>query len=267
MPATSLFTRAVRVLILTAAITVAAQGQSTPTVDDAKRAIDQKLQKIWKGIGTKGTRTVLFQEVMPGRATPGHFPFRVTLLIHDQTEGYPKNRYYGTTCVGRLEHEVYVVSPDDFGGWDVQGRMTPDSSAKSCKDNPAEGISAIPLTSLQGTKASADSAGTAASRPPQPNVASAMSGDIAPGSYECWGNGQARPLLNFTVLGNNQYRDSEGHTGTMRVDANGRVTFRGGNLDGFLPAGFYAVYHKPQGRPTVSFRNSGGSEAQYCEKK
>jgi hypothetical protein len=51
-------------------------------------------------------------------------------------------------------------------------------------------------------------------------------------------------LLNFTALAGNQYRDSQGHTGSIMVNAaNGRVTFQGGNLDGFLPAAFYAVYH------------------------
>ena len=74
-------------------------------------------------------------------------------------------------------------------------------------------------------------------------------------------------LLNFTMLPNGQYRDSEGHVGTLQVSgAGGRITFRGGNLDGFLPAGFYAVYYAPQGRPTVSFRNSSGNEVQFCQR-
>jgi hypothetical protein len=96
----------------------------------------------------------------------------------------------------------------------------------------------------------------------------AAGGGVASGSYQCWANGQARPLLNFTALAGNQYRDNQGTTGGMLVDGGtGRVTFKGGLLDGFMPAGFYAVYYAPQGRPTVSFRNSGGGEAQFCQRQ
>jgi hypothetical protein len=67
---------------------------------------------------------VLFQGIVAGRGTPGHYPFRATLLVHDMDAGYPPNRYYGRTCVGKLEQEIYTLSLDDFGGWDAQGRMT-----------------------------------------------------------------------------------------------------------------------------------------------
>ena len=151
--------------------------------------------------------------------------------------------------------------------------MTPDLSSKQCKDNTADGVAAIPLTSLTGVRAQPAGgqpaiapANQAASTPALAPSANRPAGrGVAPGAYECWGNGQPRLLLNFTALANGGYRDSEGKMGTISVDANGRVTFRGGTLDGFMPSGFYAVYHAPQGRPTVSFRNSGGSEAQYCE--
>ena len=257
-----------RILTLFATLALAAQAQNQPNIDDAKRAIDQRLQKIWKGLGTKGTRTVLFENVVAGRATPGHFPFRATLSIHDQESGYPPNHYYGRTCVGRLEQETYVMSADDFGGWDAQGRMTPDMSTQTCKNNPSDGISAIPLSTLSGSKAPAAGTATSTQPPASQNVPAPSAIGIAPGAYECWANGQARPLLNFTALGNRQYRDAEGHIGAMNIDpATGRVTFRGGNLDGFLPAGFSAVYHAPKGHPTLSFRNSGGSEIQFCEKQ
>lgn len=249
-------------LILIPALAVIAQAQTAPMAEDLKRALDVKLQKIWKGIGTAGERTVLFQSVQAGRPTPGHYPFKVTLLIHDHETGYPPNHYYGQTCVGKLEDEEYVLSLDDFGHWDAQGRMTPDLSAKVCRNNPSAGVSAIPLSSLTGARASAGGAAT-----PQPAAAppQAMAG-VAPGAYQCWANGEARMLLNFTVLGGNQYRDSEGHTGALALDARGRMTFRGGNLDGFLPAGFYAVYYAPGGRPTVSFRSSSGSEVTFCQR-
>ena len=244
-------------------LAAAAWAQGTPTVDDAKRAIDSRLQKIWKGIGTKGTRTVLFQDVRAGRpSSPGNYPFQATLLVHDQEEGYPPNHYYGRTCVGKLEQEVYSLSLDEFGAWNAQGKMTPDMSTQTCKNNPSAGVSAIPLSSLQGSPAPAGGAA-----PQRQTAQTPAAGNLMPpqGPYECWANGQARMLLNFSVLPNNQYRDSEGHVGSLQVAGNGRVTFRGGNLDGFMPAGFYAVYYTPQGRPTISFRNSGGSEVQFCQ--
>lgn len=71
--------------------------------------------------------------------------------------------------------------------------------------------------------------------------------------------------MNFTVLPNNQYRDSAGKVGSLTVAADGRVTFKGGLLDGALPSGFYTIYHKPNGHPTFSFRSGRGSEAQFCE--
>ncbi len=73
-------------------------------------------------------------------------------------------------------------------------------------------------------------------------------------------------LLNFTALAGNQYRDNQGAMGTMTVGGNGRVTFRGGLLDGFMPAGFYATYIA-QPRPKVSFRNSSGNEVQFCQRQ
>lgn len=244
-----------------------AQAQSTPGPADAMQAIDRKLHKIWKDIGINGTRTVLFQQVVAGRGTPGHFPFRATILVHDQENGYPPNHYYGKTCVGRLEQETYILALDDFGQWDAQGRMTPDLDTKTCKDNPSAGVAGIPLDSIQGTRAGA--AGSApVTRPPAVQNAAGATGGVAAGDYQCWANGQARPLMNFKALGNGQYRDNEGHLGKLSVNASdGHVMFNGGNLDGFEAMGYRAVYSAPGGRPTVSFRNSGGSEVQFCQRQ
>jgi hypothetical protein len=257
-----------RLILLLSTITLATNAQPAPTADDAKRAIDQKLQKIWKNLGTAGERTVLFQAVAPGRPSAGSYRFRVSLTMHDYEAGYPKNRYYGQTCVGKIEEERYVLTLDEFGAWQAEGRMTANMPDKTCKPNAASGVASIPVESLQGTKASAGVAG-----PVQPvttmRVASTSSGKgVALGAYECWANGQSRELLNFTVLANNQYRDADGTTNSFAVDAsNGRITFKGGLLSSFLPPGFYYVYYAPQGRPTVSFRNSGGTEVTFCQKR
>ena len=90
---------------------------------------------------------------------------------------------------------------------------------------------------------------------------------MATGSYECWANGQARLLLNFTVRSSTQYLDSDNKPGTYRMEpGNGQVTFKGGALDGAMPQGFIAVYHTPKGKPTLSFRSPRGAEAAFCER-
>jgi hypothetical protein len=92
-------------------------------------------------------------------------------------------------------------------------------------------------------------------------------GAVSTGTYECWANGEARLLLNFTIRNRSQYTDSEGKPGAYSYDsASGRVTFKGGMLDGAMPNGFQAIYHEPKGKPTVSFRSPRGSEAAFCEK-
>lgn len=91
---------------------------------------------------------------------------------------------------------------------------------------------------------------------------------VAAGSYECWANGQARLLMNFTIKSATQYADYENKPGIYQYDSkSGKVAFKGGGLDGVMPDGFTAIYHVPQGRPTVSFRSPRGAEAAFCEKK
>ena len=87
------------------------------------------------------------------------------------------------------------------------------------------------------------------------------------GSYECWANGEARLLMNFSIKDATRYTDSENKPGTYSYDANsGRITFKGGALDGVMPTGFVSIYHEPKGKPTVSYRSGRGAEAAFCEK-
>ena len=92
---------------------------------------------------------------------------------------------------------------------------------------------------------------------------------VAQGSYECWGNGSPRLLLNFKVTGKDRYADPEGkEKGSFAYNpANGAITFKGGHLDGVMPTGFTSVYHEKNKRPTVSFRSGRGAEASFCELK
>ena len=93
-------------------------------------------------------------------------------------------------------------------------------------------------------------------------------GTVAQGAYECWSSNRPNLTLNFTVRGANQYTGYNGSSGSFSFDpATQRITFMGGSLDGVMPEGFYSMYYVPQGRPTVSFRSSRGSEAAFCQKK
>jgi hypothetical protein len=93
-------------------------------------------------------------------------------------------------------------------------------------------------------------------------------GSVPQGVYECWSSGRANFMLNFSITGTHQYAGANGGSGTFSFDAGSqRITFKGGSLDGVMPQGFYSIYHSPQGRPTVSFRNSSGNEVAFCQKK
>ena len=104
--------------------------------------------------------------------------------------------------------------------------------------------------------------GTSAAQPSARSTAG-----VAVGAYECWANGQARMLMNFTIRDASHYAGSDGSAGTFSFDAaTTRITFKGGSLDGVMPDGFYAIYHSVQGRSKVSFMGPGGAEATFCDK-
>jgi hypothetical protein len=257
----SLISRFALTLMFTTLAGMAAPG--APTADTLKQVLNKRLQSLLPGGMTE--RNVLFQVVRPGNSSRGFYPFQVTALIRDYGPGYPANRFYGTTCIGHLDKVEFTLSRDNFGDWQVQGAMTPPMATNECKPNPAAGVSSIPLSSLSGSAAPAGQPAAAPVVAPAANT-TAGGGAVALGSYECWANGQARMLLNFTIRSGSQYIGSDGKPGAYSLGAGGRITFRGGALDGVLPAGFYTVYYAPQGLPTVSFRNSGGSEVSFCQK-
>lgn len=107
-------------------------------------------------------------------------------------------------------------------------------------------------------------AASAASAQPRP----AAPAKVAAGAYECWAFSEPRPLLNFKILSDARYTDTDGKPGAYSYDPKtGRVAFKGGALDGAMPDGFYTVYHEPRGKPTVSFRSRRDAEVSFCEKK
>lgn len=93
----------------------------------------------------------------------------------------------------------------------------------------------------------------------------ASAAGLPPGAYECWGNGEARLLMNFTVTGPNAYKGSDNSMGNFSVTGGGNVNFLSGSLNGVMPHGFVSKYEVRKGVPTVSFVGPSGAEAQYCE--
>lgn len=255
-----------RTFLILTIIASAAFAVTGPSAETLKEVLSRRLQSLRPTAMTE--RNVLFQEVRAGTPSGGTYPFQVTLLVRDYGPGYPANRFYGETCVSRFDKARFALSPYEFGGWQVEGAMTPSMEATKCTKNPAAGVSSIPLASLPGSSApvgnlSASPQTPAATSPP-PGTAG---GAVASGNYECWANGRPRLLQNFSIRSNTQYTGSDGVAGNYSLDpTTGRLAFRGGALDGVLPKGFYTMYHAPKGMPTVSFRNSEGYEVSYCEK-
>lgn len=117
------------------------------------------------------------------------------------------------------------------------------------------------------TALAAEAARAAAANAPPP--APAPDGDaraVAEGDYECWANGSANLLLNFTVTGNGRYRASDNSTGRFDYDAStGAISFTGYLRDVMLD-GWTTNYHEQGGVPTVSFVSDRGSEAAFCQR-
>ena len=246
------FTYPIRIAVLSAVSCTLFAAE--PGVEAAKQALDAKWQKLRPDHVKE--RNVLFQSVRYLGGAGTAYQYQVTALIRDYDAGYPANKYYGRTCVGTIQDLRYKLWSDGTN-WQVDGVMTPPQS--KCQDNPSAGASAIPLASLSGTPAAT---GRPAAAPAPPR-----SGGMVLGAYECWSGSSARMMLNFTVQPGSQYVDSQGKRGSFSIDpATSRVTFRGGLLDGGIPAGMYAVYHERNGRPTLSLRGRDGGESAFCEK-
>jgi hypothetical protein len=98
--------------------------------------------------GGSTERNVVYQSVRAGSGGGNDYPFQVTALIRDYGAGYPANRYYGKTCVSRLDKVEFHLRRDSYGDWQVEGAMTPPSEGRDCKDNPSAGVSSIPLSSV-----------------------------------------------------------------------------------------------------------------------
>jgi len=233
-----MYKRSLCIILLFLSTLTSLSAQAPPTVETLKQVLTKKLMKLTPGGSTE--RNVLFLSVQAGSANSGTYPFKVTAVVRDYGAGYPKNHYYGTTCVGHLDEQVYTLLKDDFGGWDVQGVMTPPMATNQCKNNPAEGVSAIPLNTLQGTQAGPAQAANAAPVAPvgmaAATPAAGSSGSaLRQGEWACYGSGgRALIGLGFKITSGSTYTDLDNKSrGTYNYNSGaGTITFNGGHLAG-----------------------------------
>jgi hypothetical protein len=207
-----------------------AQGASAPSADVLKQTLQKRLLELTP-VGTT-ERQVLFQEVTAGRPDGDHYPFMVTAVIRDYGPGYPANHFFGATCVGKMDRWRFDLVDDRFGGWTVEGAMTVTrDQGRECKDNPAAGVSSMPLASLSGTPAPARTLVAV----PAATPARATGGDsLYTGEYACYGNGTLLAGAGIKLQSGSRYTDVEGRRGgSYAYNATAAtISFTGGFFDG-----------------------------------
>jgi hypothetical protein len=103
----------------------------------------------------------------------------------------------------------------------------------TCKDNPSEGVSSIPLNTVPGTPVDKTPDKTAAS--PAPPAAAKDAGSLYVGEYACYGAGNRLMAgMGFHLKAGNKYEDGDGgRGGTYTYNAGAStISFKGGFLDG-----------------------------------
>ena len=208
-----------RTLVLLAATSLACHAQA-PSPDVLK----QVLSKTLLGLRPEGytERQVLFQSVTANPKKGAFYPFTVTAIIRDYNPGYPPNRYYGTTCVRKMDGWIFNLSPGANGQWAVDGMMTV-TNTSTCTDNPSAGVSSVPLATLSGTPA------------PTGTPAAAPAAELHIGEWACYGTGgRLMAGMGFRLQPNGAYVDLDNKRAGRYTHnkAAGTITFQGGFLDG-----------------------------------
>ena len=168
-----------------------------PTVEFFKKTFYNQMQKMLPEGYEK--RSIAFVEVVAGKPTGGHYPFKVTAYVQDYDNGYPPNKYYGQTCLGKMEGWKFDLLKDEFGVWIVQGAFT--ITNNQCKANPTENSVSI---SLPGQ---AYVPGEVVAPAPK-NGGTATESQLYVGEYACYGTGgRMMTGMGFILLSNGKYYD------------------------------------------------------------
>jgi hypothetical protein len=172
-------------------------------------------------------RTVLIKDVKVGEGSGGVYPLVVSLTVHDYSPGFPPNKYYGKTCLAKVEHAAYRMVRDQLREWTIEGRTTfPDAK---CVDNPAANVSSFPLDSLSGTRVGSSA--------PMPAVMTKSLKTFVPrmGEYACvFPGGRMAANKGFRLKLDKTYTDvARAHGGTYVYEPFGMtLAFHGGFMDG-----------------------------------
>jgi len=203
----------------------AALAAGAINVDAFKQLANKRLMALKPAEAAE--RQVLFQDVRPAGVNGNIYKFEASILVRDYDPGFPRNRYYGQTCVGKIQNATFTVSLNNAGEWQAEGVMTP--PVRDCKPNPAQGVTSVPLASLPGTPAPGGlPAGPGAGAAAQGKV-----GGLPMGEWACYRGGRTVVIAyGFKLQAGGTYTDLDNKTrGTYQVSADS-VTFRGGHLDG-----------------------------------
>lgn len=207
-----------RTLVLLATTILACHAQA-PTADVLKQVLTKRLLALTPTGSTE--RQVLFQSVTPKPKSGAFYPFAVTAVIRDYGPGYPANKFYGETCIGKMDNWVFNLSPGANGEWAIDGRMTVTDA--TCTKNPSAGVSSVPLATLTGTAAPA---GT-----PTP----APAAQLHLGEWACYGTGgRLMAGMGFRLQPNGAYVDLDNKRAGRYTHnkAAATITFQAGFLDG-----------------------------------
>jgi len=202
----------------------------SPSVELFKQVFDAEMQKLLSPGFTR--RTMNFIKVTPGTSSGGYYPFKVTAYVHDYAPGYPKNKYYGQTCLGKMEGWKFDMRKDEFGDWILQGRFTVTDG--ECKDNPSEGAEAIPLSGVPGIPYRKTNIADKTNKTIF-DKSSPSTSRLYLGEYACYGTGgRLMAGMGFHLLSNRRYYDLDKQRGGTYIyhAANATITFAGGFLSG-----------------------------------
>lgn len=207
-----------RILALLATTILACHAQA-PTPDVLKQVLTKRLLTLRPEGYSE--RQVLFQSVTPAPKKGAFYPFTVTALIRDYGPGYPANKFYGETCIGKMDNWVFNLSPGASGEWAIDGRMT--FTGATCTKNPSADVSSVPLSTLSGTSA------------PTGTPTAAPAAELHVGEWACYGTGgRLMAGMGFVLQPNGAYLDGDKKPAGRYTNnkAAATITFQGGFLDG-----------------------------------
>lgn len=216
-------------VLFTVGLLASCDSEAQPSAEQFKEVFVKQLQQL-RSTGYE-RRTVKIVQVTKGKTNSGTTSFKVTAYVHDYDEGYPPNKYYGQTCVGKMDNWIFTMHKDDFDEWLVQGRFT--VTDNTCKDNPSEGVESQPLAAVPGTIYEKGKTAAATAAPVKNTVTKKSTLYI--GEYAAYGTGgRLMAGMGMILTSGNRYHDLDKQRGgsySYNVQA-GTISFSGGFLSG-----------------------------------